>query len=50
LYGGWTAQQICLWLICSPEWDLEELQLILTTLITKVSGPVFQDADNSLLV
>jgi hypothetical protein len=34
-----------------PEWGLKELQLILTTLIvTQVSGPVNQGADNGLLV
>jgi hypothetical protein len=34
-----------------PEWGLEELQFILTILIvTQVSGPVYQDADNRLLL
>lgn len=34
-----------------PEWGLEELQLIVTTLIvTQVSSPVYQDAGNGQLV
>jgi len=34
-----------------PEWGLEELKFILKNLfITQVSSPVYQDADNGLLV